>query len=127
MNNATNNNTWSFIGDKMNNLRMGLLRFQDKNGKKSFEVKSIKSDHPSSVSMTITQPEDPGKLINHPASLTQKSDNGYLYVTGLISGIGQNDMLMMTVLKAFWFVRKGSGKASWLEEACVYEQMGKAN
>ena len=119
------NNSWNFIGDKMKHIRSGLLRFQDKGGKRSFEVKAIRPDHPSCVSFVVAQNETPGKLINHPASLTQKSDTGYLYVTGLISGIGQNDCLSMTVLKAYWFVRKGKGKSSWLEEACVYEQLEK--
>ena len=121
------NNTWDFIGDKMKNINSGLLRFHDKSGKKAFEVRSIQPGHPSSVSFEIAETDNPMKLINYPASLIQKSATGYLYQTGLISGISQDHLLIMTISKASWFVRKGKGKESWFEEACVYEQLETAN
>lgn len=119
-------NTWNIIGDKMKSIATGLLRFTDKFGKKSFVVNNINPDHPSAVSFIITEGEDPGRLIHHSASFIQKSPSGYLYITGFISGMEKNDTLLMTVSKASWFVRKGKGKNSWLEEACVYDQLGKA-
>lgn len=121
------NNAWDFIGDKMKNINSGLLRYRDKGGKKAFEVRSIQPDHPSSVSFEIAESDNPAKLINYPASLLQKSTDGYLYVTGLLSGISASHQLFMAVSKAHWFVRKGNGKASWFEEACVYEQQGTPN
>ena len=119
--------TWNFIGDKMKTIHSGLLRFRDKSGKKSFEVSSIQPDHPSSVSFELAETHNPERLINYPARLIQKTAGGYLYTVGLISGIGQNHMLLMSVTKAFWFVRKGSKECSWFEEACVYEQLETAN
>ncbi|SRR5258706_12111274 len=120
-------NTWNFIGDKMKDIDSGLLRFRDKSGKKAFEVRSIHPDHPSAVSFEIAESDNPEKLVNYSASLLQKSAGGYLYITGLISGIGENHMLFMTVSKAHWFIRKGKGKSSWFEEACVYEQLETKN
>jgi hypothetical protein len=120
-------NTWNFIGDKMKSVDKGLLRIQDKIGKKSFNVNNIQSDHPTAVSIVIHEEEDLGRLINHTASLTQESPEGYLYITGLISGMEKDNVLLMTVYKASWFVRKGKGKDCWLEEACVYDQVGKAS
>jgi len=116
-------NTWNFIGSKMKSVDKGLLRIQNKIGKKSFIVNNIQSEHPTAVSLLMIEDEDTGRLINHPASLTQESSEGYLYITGLISGIEKNNVLLMTVSKASWFVRKGKGKESWLEEACVYDQL----
>jgi hypothetical protein len=117
--------SWKFIENRMKSIDKGLLRFRDKIGKKSFVINNILPDNPSTISFTMTENEDPGRLINHSASLTQKSPEGYLYITGLISGMAKKDTLLMIVSKAFWFVKKGKGKSSWLEEACVYEQLSK--
>jgi hypothetical protein len=114
---------WDFISDKMSTIQSGLLRFQDKQGKNSFEIKDIKPDHASSVNFVLPEYEDSKKLINHSASLTQRTDNGYLYVTGLISRTKQEDMFSMTVQKAYWFTKKGKGKTSWFEEICVYDHL----
>ena len=115
--------TWDFISNKMTTIRSGLLRFQDKQGKSSYEIKNIKPFYPCSIYFVIPEHTKSKKLINHSASLTQKTENGYLYVTGLISKTKQEDTFSMNVLKAYWFMRKGKGKTSWLEEICVYDQL----
>jgi len=115
--------TWDFISNKMTSIRSGLLRFQDKQGKNSYEIKNIQPFHPCSIYFVLREPAESKKLINHSASLTQKTENGYLYVTGLISKTKQEDTFSMNVLKAYWFLRKGKGKTSWFEEICVYDQL----
>lgn len=115
--------SWDFIANKMTAIQSGLLRFQDKQGKNSFEIKNIKPFHPFSVYFVLPENDCAKKLINHSASLTQKSDNGYLYITGLISKTKQDDTFSMNVQKAYWFIRKGQGKTSWFEEICVYDQL----
>jgi hypothetical protein len=127
MDHIMDNTAWDFIGDKMKDIHSGLLRFRDKTGKKAFEVLSVQPDHPSSVSFEIAQSDNPEKLINYSASLVQKTADGYLYITGLISGINQDHMLLMSISKAYWFVRKGKGDSSWFEEAYAYEQLENAN
>ncbi len=115
--------TWDFISDKMMTIQSGLLRFQDKHGKNSFEIKDIKPSHPCAINFVLPEHEYSRKLINHSASLTQKTDTGYLYVKGLISRTKQDDTFAMNVQKASWFMRKGQGSASWFEEICVYDQL----
>ena len=119
-------NTWDFISNKMTTIQSGLLRFQDKQGKSSFEIKDIKPSHSCAVHFVVPDHPNSKKLINHSASLTQKTDNGYLYVTGLISKTKEEDTFAMNVLKAYWFTRKGKGKTSWFEEYCVYDHLSQA-
>ncbi len=114
--------TWDFIAGKMTNIQTALLRFRDKQGKSSFEIKNLKPFYPYSVYFVLPEYSTSKKMINHSASLTQKTDTGYLYVTGLISKTKEEDTFSMNVQKAFWFTRKGKGKDCWLEEICVYDQ-----
>lgn len=118
--------SWKIILDKIMHLEAGLLRFQDKNQRTALQVRATESLTPSSIQFALTDGDLKKRLVNHPGSLTQKYDNGYLYITGLVSGITQDDkqVISMNVEKAHWFVRKGTGSESWLEQAGIYERMG---
>lgn len=115
--------TWDFIANKMTNIQSALLRFQDKHGRNSFEIKNLKPFNPYSIYFVLPEYNNSKRLMNHSASLTQKTDNGYLYVTGLISKTKEEGTFSMNVQKAYWFTRKGTGKTTWFEEICVYDQL----
>ena len=118
------NSTLDYMLDKIASLQTGLLRFKDKNGRVTLKVKAIEPAHPSSMQLFLSENEYQQKLINYPASFTQKGDSGYLYVTGSISAVKINNAYLMTmkILKAHWFESKGSGVNKWLEEVCMFDQ-----
>ena len=123
------NNTLEYMLDKIASIQSGLLRFKDKNGRVALKVKSIQPAHPTSMQLFLMGNDYQEKLMNYPASFTQKGDSGYLYVTGCISAIKINNayLLTMKIRKAHWFESKGNGVNKWLEEVCMYDQQDVMN
>ena len=118
------NGTLEYMMDKIVNFKTGLLRFKDRNGRVSLKVKAIEPAHPTSMQLFLTENNYQEKLMNYPASFTQKGESGYLYVTGFISAVKINNAYLMTmkIMKAHWFESKGSGVNKWLEEVCMYDK-----
>jgi hypothetical protein len=121
------NDEWEDIRQRMLDIKSGLLRFESKLGKIALEADVTASLHPSSVNFIVAEDACQYRLINQLASFTQQTDNGYLYVTGLISKKRDESALSLNVAKAHLFVRKGKGKDCWLEEASMYENIMKTN
>jgi hypothetical protein len=118
------NNKLEYMLEKIVSIQTGLLRFKDRDGRVALKVKAIQPAHPTSMQLFLTENVYQEKLMNYPASFTQKCDNGYLYVTGFISALKINNAYLMTmkIMKAHWFESKGSGVNKWLEEVCMYDQ-----
>jgi hypothetical protein len=118
------NSTLEYMLDKIANIQTGLLRFKDRNGRVALKVKAVEPSHPSSMQLFLSENNYQEKLMNYPASFTQRGESGYLYVTGIISAVKINNayLLTMKIYKAHWFERKGSGVNKWLEEVCMYDQ-----
>jgi hypothetical protein len=118
------NSTLEYMLDKITKIQTGLLRFKDRTGRITLKVKAIEPAHPSSMQLFLSENSYQEKLMNYPASFTQKGDNGYLYVTGFISAVKINNayLLTMKIRKAHWFESKGNGVNKWLEEVCMYDQ-----
>ena len=123
------NNTLEYMLDKITSIQTGMLRFKDRHGRVTLKVKAIQSTHPTSMQLFLTENEYQEKLMNYPASFTQKGDSGYLYVTGNISAVKINNAYLMTmkIMKAHWFESKGNGVNKWLEEVCMYDQQQARN
>ncbi len=117
-------NKLEYMLEKIASIQSGLLRFKDKTGRIALKVKAIEPAHPTSMQLFLSENSYQERLMNYPASFTQKGDKGYLYVTGLVSAIKINNAYLVTmkILKAHWFESKGSGENKWLEEVCMYEQ-----
>ncbi len=113
-----------YMLEKIASIQSGLLRFKDKNGRVALKVKAIEPAHPTSMQLFLSEKAYQERLMNYPASFTQKGDKGYIYVTGLVSAIKINNAYLVTmkILKAHWFESKGSGENKWLEEVCMYER-----
>ncbi len=118
------NNTLEYMLDRITSIQTGLLRFKDKAGRVSLKVKAIQPAHPSSMQIFLTENQYQERIMNYPASFTQKGDSGYLYVTGFVSAVKINNAYLMTmkITKAHWFESKGNGVNKWLEEVCMYDQ-----
>ena len=118
------NNTLEYMLDKIASIQTGLLRFKDKLGRVTLKVKAIQPAHPSSMQLFLSENQYQERLMNYPASFTQKGDSGYLYVTGVVSAVKINNAYLMTmkITKAHWFESKGSGVNKWLEEVCMYDR-----
>ena len=103
----------------------GLLRFKNKNEKISLpvDVEPTVSDN-GSFHVVVKDGEFPMKLVNKNANFIQRTDNGYLFVSGYITSIMKHgkSVLLLDVIEACLFVRKKMDQSTWLEETCLYEK-----
>src|SRR6185436_17388462 len=91
------NITLDYMLDKISKIQAGLLRFKDKSGRVTLKVKSIEPAQPCSMQLFLSENNYQEKLMNHPASFTQRADSGYLYVTGFISAVKINNAYLLTM------------------------------
>jgi len=118
-------NKWMHTMGKIINIRCGLLRFKNKNERISLpvDVEQTICDN-GSFQVVVKDGECPAKLINQNANFIQRTDSGYLFVSGYITSIMKykKSILLLDVIKACSFDRKKTDHSSWLEETCLYEQ-----
>lgn len=116
------NTAFQIIKQKINAIQHGLLRFRDKHGQISLQVKTTANND---VSMDCISVDFlPAKrFINRNVNLIQKYHNDYLYITGVVTNEinGRSKILSIRILKASWFVKKERKSVSWLEEKYMFE------
>ena len=111
-----------YIGQKIDAIQFGLLRFRDKKGRVTLEVRT-KVDHENSLLCFIEEKADLRKLVNKKVSVIQRSQNDYLYIIGQVEENKEKgaQTISVRILKACWFVRKTKGALSWLQEKHIYD------
>lgn len=111
-----------YIGQKIDAIQFGLLRFRDKKGRVTLEVRT-KVDHENSLLCFIEEKADLRKLVNKKVSVIQRSQNDYLYIIGQVEENKEKEAqtISVRILKACWFVRKTKGALSWLQEKHIYD------
>jgi hypothetical protein len=109
------------ILERMADLQSGLLRYSSHGRKKAMVVNVLDSSCPSLVQFLL-QDRCHEKLVDKPASLSQVTQNGYLYISGTISSTGDREpyVLNMNISKAHWFERAGKDDGT-LEEIRFFE------
>lgn len=109
------------IGQKIDDIHFGLLRFHDKENRVTLEVRA-KVNKDDSVRCFVADNTDLSELTNKKVNLIQKSNKDYLYIAGQAEEkIETNKIVSIRILKACWFVRKTKGPLSWLQEKHIYE------
>ena len=111
-----------YIGQKMNAIQFGLLRYHYNEERITIHV-TAKIDGENSLVCTLTGNEDLKKLRNKRVNLIQKSEDDYLYITGQVEESVEKSAktISVRILKACWFVRKTKGALSWLQEKHTYD------
>ena len=111
-----------YIGQKIDAIQFGLLRFRNKKGRMALEVKTKVNDE-SSLLCFIEEKTDLRKLVNKKVSVVQHSGDDYLYITGQVEENTKKiaNTISVRILKACWFVRKTKGELSWLQEKYIYD------
>lgn len=106
-----------YIGQKIDAIQFGLLRFRDIKGRIALEVR-IKVENENSLLCFVEEKTDLRKLINKKVSVVQRSDEDYLYITGRVERNMEKaaKTISVRILKASWFVRKTKGALSWLQK-----------
>ena len=108
------------ILEKMADLQSGLLRYSSHGRKKAMLVNVLDSSCPSLVQFML-QDRCREKLIDKPASLSQVTQNGYLYISGTITADDSEPYLLnMNISKAHWCERAGKDECT-LEEIRFFE------
>jgi hypothetical protein len=111
------------IHKKIDEIKVGLLRFPDKDTQVSLHV-GVKSNGTSdSIDCFIGDNADMKKLISGPVNLIQKSGKNYLYISGEIKRPAHknNKIFSIRILRACWFVLKSKDSVSWLQEKYIYD------
>jgi hypothetical protein len=111
------------IHKKIDEIKVGLLRFPDHDTQVSLHVRVKSNGSSDSIDCFIGDNADMKKLINGPVTLIQKSDNNYLYISGEIERLAHknNKIFPIRILRACWFVLKWKGSVSWLQEKYIYD------
>jgi hypothetical protein len=107
-----------FIIDKLVTIESALLRFTVKDKEETIVVHVLKLSYPPAVYFSVDENDHPGWLNDQPASLSQLTEYGYLYVSGNISTLDQTpgNILSLKVQHAYWFPRRSKGCNRWFEE-----------
>lgn len=111
-----------YIGQKIDAIQFGLLRFRDKKERITLEVRA-KVDNENSLLCFIKEKTDLRKLANKKVTVIQRSEEDYLYITGQVEGNMERatKTISVRILKACWFVRRTRGALSWLQEKHIYD------
>ena len=75
-----------YIGQKIDAIQFGLLRFRNKKGRMALEVKTKVNDE-NSLLCFIEEKTDLRKLVNKKVNVVQRSADDYLYITGQVEEI----------------------------------------
>jgi hypothetical protein len=111
------------IRKKIDSIELGLLRYDDSDGRTTLHVTAC-TNADNSLTCTLTNNAGIERLANRKVNLVQKSDEDYLYISGEIKEVDANaSIIRFNILKACWFVRKSKGSLSWLQEKHVYNLM----
>ncbi len=114
------------ISQKVNSIQAGLLRRQTKNGSITHHVLMKTCDDSMLIcALTDSGKPDTRKLIGKRVNLIQKSENDYIYLSGIVMDKPTTNRrtLYIRLAKACWFVKKTKGSLSWLQEKYVYESI----
>jgi hypothetical protein len=117
------------IRHKITDIQLGLLRFTESGKRVALQVKATGSINlSSSVDCIVIEGGHSINILNKDVNLVQRSRNDYLYLKGRISGeaLKGTRVLSIDIHKACWFIRKTKGNISWLQEACIYENISQA-
>lgn len=110
-----------YIGQKIDAIHFGLLRFRDKKRRIAVKVRT-RVDNENSLLCFVEENTDLNKLVNKKVNIVQRSEEDYLYITGQVeqSMAKGSKTISIRILKACWFVRKTKGTLSWLQEKHIY-------
>ncbi len=108
------------ILERMTDMQSGLLRFSSRGQRKMMPVNVVASS-PYMVQFASME-KCKVKFVNKPASLSQVTKNGYLFISGTVSTTGDKGArkLSMNISKAHWFEKKRKGAAYKPEEITFY-------
>ena len=111
------------IHRKIDEIKVGLLRFHDNDTLVSLHVRVKSNGSCDSIDCFIGDNADIKKLVNGPITLIQKSDKNYLYLAGKIERPDDknNKIFSIRILRACWFVLKSKDSVSWLQEKYIYD------
>lgn len=111
-----------YIGQKIEAIQFGLLRYHDKKDRITMHV-TAKTNGDNTLICITTGNADIKKLVNKKVNLIQKSEDDYLYISGEVKEKPDADkkILFISIVKACWFVRKSKGSLSWLQEKYIYD------
>ena len=112
------------ISQKINSIQAGLLRRHTKNGSFTHHVlMETFEDNMLICALTDSGKPDTSKLVGKRVNLIQKSENDYIYLSGIVmeKPTTNRRTLYIRLAKACWFVKKSKGNLSWLQEKHVYE------
>ena len=111
-----------YIGQKIDAIQFGLLRFRNKKGRVALEVR-IRVDNENSLLCFVEEKTDLRKLVNKNVNVIQHSGDDYLYITGQVEENTKKiaKTISVRILKACWFVRKTKGELSWLQKKHIYD------
>ena len=112
------------IGQKIQAIRYGLLRFTEGTEMQSMQV-STSLDDGIHLNCIIREGEET-PLLNKRVCLIQKNKDDYLYVSGEIDDEVRTNckIVSLRIAKACWFTRKRKGNAVWLQEKYIYQHPG---
>jgi len=121
---TTTLSSWEFILGKMLDIRQALLRFKSRKDQITQPVHVAGLVNSTSVEVLTGTDLFQGKLVNHAATLVQRTTAGSLYVYGFISHVhDKENAFLLNVTRAQWFENKQRGAQKWLEEVCTYQKI----
>ncbi len=107
------------IAQKIDNIQIGLLRFRDNKKRVTLQVR-VKVFY-NSLKCFIIENVNADKLLNKRVTLIQRSENDYLYLSGVVEKAEkEKSTVSIRILKACWFVRQNGGGISWLQEKFIF-------
>jgi len=109
------------IGQKIQAIRYGLLRFGEGTELQTMQV-STSMDDGIHLNCIIREGEET-PLLNRRVCLIQKNKDDYLYVSGQIDDEVKANckIVSLRIAKACWFTRKRKGNTVWLQEKYIYQ------
>lgn len=110
------------IGQKIQAIRYGLLRFNEGTDQQTMQV-STSIDEESHLNCIIKDEGYHTPLLNRRVSLIQKHKDDYLYISGEIDDEVRTSckVVSLKIDKACWFTRKRKGNVVWLQEKYIYQ------
>jgi len=113
------------IGQKINSIKKGLLRYRENNENITRHIVMKAYDEQVLLCALIETGRSPFQhMHNKRVNLIQKSNNDYIYLSGVVEekpGLNSRT-LQIRLYKAAWFVKKSKGNLSWLQEKYVYDE-----
>ena len=108
------------IQKKMDDIGLGLLRSRGNKSPVSIRIR-LKCDNDNIIHCYASETGDLLQLKNKKVNLLQKSNDDYLYVTGMAGQSAENGgVLHVRVFKASWYIRKRKGSVTWFQEKHTY-------